>query len=168
MSFEKNLILLGKDKIEEKRFDRVKNKAFQNKPLGGLWTSPEQSKWGWKDFVISEEYRKEYYLSNLLLITLKDSSRIYKIDNEFDFMSCPFRKLKETEKEAYFNLYGGSIIDFEKLSESYDALWVTERAINENSSWICSGGEYKYIGPLFGWDVETVLLFNLDCIEKIC
>ena len=107
-------------------------------------------------------------LNNLLLITLKDSSKIYKIDNEFDFMSCPFRKMTEEEKEVYFNLCGGPIIDFEKLSENYDALWITEKAINENFNWICSNNKYNYIGPLFGWDVETVLLFNLDCIEKIC
>ena len=161
MSFEKNLIVLGKDRLDTEKFRKIKNKIYKNKPEGGLWTSPEKSNWGWKDFVISEKFLENYYLSgNLIFITLKDSAKIYKIDSEFDFMSCPFRN--KTKEECEICKF--SFLDFEKLSEKYDALWITERAINENSSWICS--EDRLLGPLYGWDVETVLLFNLECIES--
>jgi hypothetical protein len=158
------LILLGKDGLDVKKFNKIKNIRFRNKPGGGLWTSPEYSNWGWKEFVIYEEYRKEYYLNKLILITLKDSAKIYKIDNEIDFLNCPFRKMTKEEEVTNSFLFGSMTIDFEKLSEEYDALWVTEKAIKENTDWKCSHD--ICIGPFFGWDVETVLLLNLSCIES--
>jgi hypothetical protein len=43
----------------------------------------------------------------------------------------------------------------------YDGIWITLEAMEDLEE------RHKYVmGDLYGWDVETVLLFNLDCIES--
>ena len=50
------LIHYGNNKFDEDLFLPIKNKRWE-KPDGGLWTSPKNSKWGWKDWWISSEFR---------------------------------------------------------------------------------------------------------------
>ena len=58
-----NLITLGISTIDPEKFRKIKNRKFFNKPLGGLWCSPEIGEYTWKDFVESENYKKDYYFS---------------------------------------------------------------------------------------------------------
>lgn len=160
-----NLIVLGIDKIDPEKFRTIKNIPTRNKPSGGLWTSPENSNLSWKDFVINESFQESRYLNKLTLITLKSDVKIYKIQNKDDYFKCPLR-----DKENDF--FGGletnhsklQFIDFEKLSKDYDALWITEEALNVLGTFEIL--DDFVLGPLYGWDVETVLLFNLDCIKN--
>lgn len=47
----------GHTKFNIKKFDNIKNK-YGNKPDGGLWLSPVNSKWGWKDWCESERFKE--------------------------------------------------------------------------------------------------------------
>lgn len=168
-----NLITLGIDTIDPKKFEKIKNRRISNKPIGGLWCSPEKGDFTWKDFVKSENYRVEHYFSKMVLLTLKKSSKIFKIDSINDFISCiehysySNEKLLEMYKDDnYKSNYLFDIkylIDYEKLSKNYDALWVTTKVLFELEE---KSYMQQYLNPLFGWDVETVLLFNLNCIES--
>lgn len=50
-------------------------------------------------------------------------------------------------------------IDFEKMAEDYDAFWLTENG----------QAETRFSRPfsLYGWDVETVLVFRADVLTQI-
>lgn len=175
-----NLITLGIGTIDPEKFRKIKNRKFFNKPLGGLWCSPEIGEYTWKDFVESENYKKDYYFSNLVLLTLKKSSKIYKINGIKDFMDCinqyPFSANSDILIENYDDKYLNDIfdirylIDYEELSKNYDAIWITMNALieleNEFFNKRIEIGEKPCFNPLHGWDVETVLLFNLNCIES--
>ena len=150
-----NLVTLGIDEIKKDQFNEIKNMKRGNKPWGGLWTSPIESEYGWYDFVKGEHYRKEHYLDKMTLITLKSDAKIYKIDSVEDFDLCPHLQ----ERGAIFDKF--KKIDFEKLSEDYDGVWITVKAIVD-----LENRHQDFMGDLYGWDVETVLLFNLDCIES--
>lgn len=159
MNLIKDLIVLGIDTIDPNKFQEVKNSRSRNKPIGGLWTSPIDSIYGWKDFVKIESYKKEKYLSKFVLLSLKDSAKILKIDSAKDFDEAPKRYIKG-ENDWYPPI---KYLDFEEIAKSYDALWLTYNGVKELS--YCLGDD-AFIGDLYGWDVETVLLFNLNCIEN--
>ena len=154
-----NLITLGIDEIRKDKFEKIKNMRRGNKPRGGLWTSPIDSIYGWYNFVKGERYRSDHYLDKMVLITLKPDARIYKIDSVEEFDLCPHLKEPLTMSQDMFSKF--KKIDFEKLSKDYDGIWVTVKAIVD-----LENRHQDFMGDLYGWDVETVLLFNLDCIES--
>ncbi len=164
-----NLITLGIDEIKKDQFNEIKNMKRGNKPWGGLWTSPIESEYGWYNFVKGEHYREEYYLNKMTLITLKSDAKIYKIDSVEDFDLCPHIQERVQEQDPFFitsqdqNTIFNKFkkIDFEKLSEDYDGVWITVKAIVN-----LENRHQNFMGDLYGWDVETVLLFNLNCIES--
>lgn len=167
MILKKNLLVLGIDTIDPSKFRKIENYRFRNKPKGGLWTSPENSEFGWKDFVISESYRTDKYLSKCTLITLKESAKIFILDSAEDFKKVPKYFCKPKEFEELF--LTEELINFEELSKHYDGLWLTMNGLKELSGFDIFDFETNHlssIGNLYGWDVETVLLFNLDCIES--
>ena len=154
-----NLISLGIDEIRKDQFKVVKNSRRSNKPNGGLWTSPIDSKYGWYDFVVGEQFRCDHYLNKMVLITLKPDAKILKISSAIDFDCCPYINENLIFGHDIFSKFRR--IDFETLSMYYDGIWITLEAMEDLEE------RHKYVmGDLYGWDVETVLLFNLDCIES--
>lgn len=50
-----------------------------------------------------------------------------------------------------------AIIDYEVMSKDYDGIYMTREG----------EADTRFSNPsLYGWDVESLLLFNLDCIES--
>ena len=139
------LIHYGNNKFDEDLFLPIKNKRWE-KPDGGLWTSPKNSKWGWKDWCISECYM-DCSDDNCFEIMLKKTANILKIDNENDFKNAP---LIDSE-------YNSCFLDFEKIAEKYDAIWVTAKAVFSLRM------NRKY--SLYSWDCESVLILNKDCLQ---
>jgi len=54
------------------------NTVFTNKPKGGLWASPVDSKWGWKDWCERENFGK---LDSSFMFKLKPNAKIYVVDD---------------------------------------------------------------------------------------
>ena len=159
------LRVMGIDKVDRTQFRRIRNRRFWgNKPSGGLWTSPVESKYGWKDFVESEDYRPLKYLENQVDLELKLSTKLFMIDSFEDYKSAP----KKIFPPRFQGDKPQETIDFEKLVQAgYDGLWLTYDGLKAMEVLGPEDvGEKQFINdnPLFGWDVETVLLFNLDCI----
>jgi len=144
------LVHHGTKKFDIKRFDEIQNDNWI-KPKGGLWTSPVNSEWGWKDWCEGESFR----LSALKVkntIILKEDANLLIVDSYDDLTKIPFIKIDP--KISFVNA-----IDFEKLVKEYDGMWLTIKGERET----------RYSRPLslYGWDCETVLLFNKHCFKTI-
>lgn len=142
-------ITYGLGKFDKSKFDSVKNDDFI-KPIGGLWSCPVNSDWGWKDWC---EYNgfKEERLSNWFKFKLDENSNVFVIDNPEDLNEM-------NEMANYVTLYGDVFPDFEKLSGSFDGILLTD--IGESCTRFTHPG-------LRGWDVESLLIFNPEVIEVV-
>jgi hypothetical protein len=108
-----------------------------NKPRGGLWSSPVDSKWGWYDWSKANDFGD---LSTSFRFIFKGNAVVIN-----DYRSiCELPSLEGSMK--FFD--STPLIDFESVAEFYDAIFVR-----------C--GALRY---LRAWDCETVLVFNRESI----
>lgn len=134
------LIHYGKNPFDIGLFEKVEN-GSRNKPAGGFWTSPINSKFGWKDWCESANYGD---LSCSHAITYPSTCKILRINNEHDLDYLP-----------WLNSYK---IDFEILvREGFDAMHLTVEGE--------SATRHTFPRSLYGWDCETVLIFNSELIN---
>lgn len=134
----------GSDKLQP--IAPVKNASYWVKPKrGGLWTSPVDSCFSWKDWCISESFN----LGNL--------ERSFKLDITVDNMLLidSYKDLEEKMVNTHLMKIvhqGVGEVDFETMSLHYDGMWLTMNGQEET----------RFARPfhLYGWDCETVLLFN--------
>ena len=153
----KTWVSYGKDVFEPEMFafavpDRRTN--YLNKPLGGLWASPTDSKWGWKDWCLSEGFNVSS-LAHSFEFKLSDTARIYVIDNEDDLVRI-------SNAENNIGQYG---IDYDMLlKEGYDGLFVTAKAAMEFHYYV---GNHVGIASLYSWDCESICVFNKDVVKPI-
>ena len=121
------------------------------KPKGGLWASPVDSNYGWKEWCEAEDFHTE---SLKHWFVFEYTGRIMTIDTRKDLEKMCFRQMR-----LYPNRRGIPQMiqdlrfpDFEKLSKKIDAIYLTE------------AGQWKtrmMMGPnLYGWDCECVLILN--------
>lgn len=141
-------IVYGKSKFCPSKFDPIKNRAWI-KPKGGLWSSPIDSKWGWKDWCESEEFNIEK-LSEFFEFTFK--GKLLKIDSIEDASKLPW--IKHPGFELSFFLSASP--DYEKIVKEYDGILLTEKG--ENQTRFAKGHSF------YGWDCETVLIMNPSSI----
>ena len=138
----------GHKHFENDKFTDIKNRVL-NKPLGGLWASPVDSEYSWKNW--NEESKvvkcQEF---NSFKFTLKNNSKILKIDSHKKACQLPIQKGFEEYDVASGAI---AIIDFEKLAKEYDAI---EVLISK---------DYQLYWYLYGWDCDTLLVFNKECME---
>lgn len=135
-------------------FVPIKNYRFFNKPSGGLWSSPKNSKNSWEKWIKENNYRETHYREKTDFF-LKDGSKILKIISYEDLKKLP--KIEYPEEVINFigrELYDTLVYpDFEKIAESYDGLFIE---INSETK------------PFMkGWDVDSLLIFNKDIILPI-
>jgi len=143
------LIHYGSTSVRKDRIYPVKNRDWVKPDEGGgLWTSPVDSDWGWANWCKMEEFRVES-LEVFCTIELKDDAKLYVIDSLVDLLDAPSYQTNDIISKRF--------LDFEKLAEEYDGIWLTDKG--ENAT--------RYSDPmnLYSWDVETVLLFNGKCIK---
>lgn len=146
-----------KDKEFNKKLVKgIKNsekRYYLNKPEGGLWTSPIDSEYGWREFLRegnlgSGGKRLEHYV----LFKLKDSikRKLFIVNSEEDVLLLP---------RIMINNY--ILVDFERLANmGYSGLWLTWKGQVETRYTRPAGIEF------YGWDVETVLLFSMNGVEE--
>jgi hypothetical protein len=146
------LIHYGDKEFKPRKFLPISNAGWI-KPKGGLWTSPLDSKHSWKQWCEAENFgncSKEAFF----IIELKEEARILKVDSPYDLKQWP----QVEESNPYLKNMNRFLPDFETLTKSYDAIWLTE--IGETSTRF--GFHDKY--SLYGWDCETVLILNKESI----
>jgi hypothetical protein len=144
------VIHYGSNKFDESKFQSIKNDNWA-KPRGGLWTSPINSKYGWKDWNESEQFMA-CDIENSFIIELSNDCKILKIDSKIDLLKLP---TYSKENSVY--------LDYEAITTKYDAIWLT--ANGENETRYC--GMFDNNAKMYGWDCETVLILNNKCISDV-
>lgn len=134
----------------------IKNEYHFTKPYGGLWASPVDAKFGWDAWCQREHFRVNNE-ENSFRFKLKDDARVYHIYSKKDLADLPKQK----------NDYGFSTfccLDFEKIEESYDGieLHLSDEKIESEDDFV--NGLYF---SLYGWDCDSILIFNDKAIEVI-
>ena len=150
----KNLFVhWGHREFDINLFQNIKNREMFVKPSGGLWASPFDTDYSWKQWCDDNNFNHtigidKYVDTNKFYFKLKENSNILVVDKT--------SKLSELPKCEYgFNMVDMVIIDFEKLSKVYDAMIVL-MSNDKNLYW-----------DLYGWDVDSILVFNKNCVEMI-
>lgn len=137
--------------IDKSKFKPIENTHI-SKPIGGLWSSPyleeSECKSDWIDYCKTELPNSLYNYG--VIFTVKNSSRGCVINSYEDLV----------ELQSQYNYIGErdnqEILNFEKLSKNFDYIFLTKKGQLET----------RHTEPdLLFWDVETLLVFNLDCIE---
>lgn len=126
--------------------------AMTNKPLFGLWASPVDSEWGWRNFCMDGGWNLER-LTNKFLFRLSPDAKIYVVNDveDLDAISAPG-----------WDYFGYDTIDFRGLlDEGFDGIYITRDAV-----YIHDNAETKLKG-LDLWDVESICVFNKDVIIPI-
>lgn len=152
----KKYIHYGSDHFDKDHFMKIKNCSIPwNKPEydSGLWASPIDTDYGWIDYCIDNQINIKR-LDKYFKFTLKKDSKIIKIRNNKDLDD----KISESLilHTRHPTLIGDYLyFDFEKLTkDGYDAI---EVYVNTNRIYM----------SLYGWDCDSLLVLNPDCIIEI-
>lgn len=161
----KEFIVYGKKKFIPKNFRKIKNHKYWIKPYGGLWASPINSRYGWKNFILSEMPMWNNKLQSYFKFKLKPNSKIYIINSIKDLHNIPFIK-----KAGEYSV-SETLIDFEKMKEKggYDGIFLTAEGQFSTRMPEFKGIYYQECHGfnLYGWDVESLLVFNKNCIVPV-
>lgn len=146
------VIHYGSKRLIKPIFKSVTNSSYRNKPMGGLWTSPINSNYGWKDWCKESEFR-ECTIDNSFTLDISNA-KILTINTIEDLLKeIDINKKNDIEE---------ILIDYELISESYDVIHLTIEGLKNTRF---SNFNLKSIS-LYGWDVETTLLLNIDFLNK--
>lgn len=149
----------GISEISAEKFRKVTNtnevgRYIPGKPVGGLWASPVDSEWGWKDFCECENFRTET-LDKSVKFKLKENSKIYTINSFNDleklYQKYPNHKLEHIENVRLINFEG-------MIADGYDGIYLTLPGLLD-----CK--DKDGLGLMYfieGWDVESVVVFNFE------
>jgi len=134
-------------------FIDVSNEEYRNKPKGGLWASPIDSKYGWKQWCEDEQFR-ECNDENSFIFELKPEAKIYQINCKEDIL-----KLQKIE---YAMMRSNIYPDFEQIKESgIDAIQFNLSNDNEGTF-----DDSMYFA-LYGWDCDSLLVLNKHIIKTV-
>ena len=142
---KKTYIHYGNKSFENEKFIEIRNDNWV-KPIGGLWASDINAKFGWKDWCKQENFR-ECNIANSFKFKLKENAKILLIDNAQKLSELP--KVDMPYKTSWINL------DFEKIKKEYDAIEVLISL------------DHKLYWDLYGWDCDSILIMNPKCIKVI-
>jgi len=132
--------------FDKEKWNDIINCHF--KPKGGLWTSPIDSKYGWKNWCQDNEFGdlSEYF-------ELEISGVICTINSVYDLQKLPILRNKEFWPYNY--------IDFQLMKRNgIDAIHLTEKGERTTRFTMWDDCDVS----LYGWDCETVFIMNKDCI----
>ena len=160
----KKYIMVGAPIISKELFRNVLRPLdnYNFIPNGGFWASDYLN-----DYEISDWHKYLQYATELAqfkditestIFTLKDNAKILQIETYEDII-----KLSE-KYPSYHHILGYSkdidetsiSFDFEMLSKYYDGIYVNYKNISRENKTII----------FRNWVVNTLLLFNLDCIKE--
>lgn len=145
---------IGSNDFDKRLFRDISNINHFVKPMGGLWGSPVDSDYGWEDWVISNDFNNTIgfnkYGKDRFYFKLKDNSKLLYIDNA----KC-LKDLPQINDDLFQIAKSYVQLDFEMLKNMYDAIEVNISADNQ------------LYWDLYGWDVDSILVLNPDCVEVV-
>lgn len=143
----------GADNFNPVLFQPAINKATPwHKPAAGsgLWASPVDASFGWREWCIREEYMTDR-LRRSFEFWLSSDARIYSIDCPDDAAALPMRE------DSFGSFISRSIFnfDFEAIRKRWDVIYLTYEGFQST--------HFSQPG-LYGWDCESVLVLNAGVI----
>lgn len=158
------LIVMGIKELSKDKFIPIQNKENFNKPHGGLWTCPyhptEKYVSAWQEWCHCEQ--PNWLSDDAVIITLKEDAMYYCIDDQDDLqdlVDIVGEQKSQLEEISLFKF--STYINFEEARKTFDAIYLTE-----DGQWNTRIPDTRHYLNLYGWDCESVLLTNFDCIEK--
>lgn len=124
---------------------------YINKPNRGLWGSPVDSSYGWKEWCVENNFRTNTF-DVCTKWRIKPDSKILVIDSLSDLQSVMtiYGKCENKFERPYLNFY--------RICEDFDGMLLTERGNDE-----CHLGD-GYV-DLNAWDCESIVVWNSDVVE---
>lgn len=119
--------------------------VFPKPKGGGLWTSPTDTDNSWRDWCTSENFN---------MGRLEKSFRLEVSTENLLVIDC-YEDLEETMIRTHIierREDGLTYFKWEELLKKYDGIWLTVKGEAET--------RYAHPCSLYGWDCETVFLFN--------
>jgi len=138
------LVHYGAPRYEPSRFKPVSDVPFRNKPMGGLWTSPVGSSYGWKEWCKAEAY--------------SECSQSFELD--FFGSILTIDSLEDMTSLPWIEVDGMHFISFQAmcaLGFAYDAIHLTIQGESTTS--------FSLPKSLYGWGCETVFVMNPESIS---
>lgn len=140
----------GHKKYDPNSFIEPVNLEMFNKPRGGLWGSPVDTEYGWKQWCKSENYC-ECNGDNAFIFELYNVANIYNINCRADIEKLPLQRSMLTS---------WLVPDFEAIKKSgIDAI---QYNLSNDTTGNWHDGLYF---ALYGWDCDCILILNKDVIR---
>lgn len=160
----KEYVTIGAKNIAEDIFRKILRPLDINfyKPNGGLWSSEFISRIycisEWHDYLLYEDQETASYknINAGAIFTLKNNAKILNIDSEEKIIELSQKYPSWHYILTHYDNPELNIIDFETLSKDYDGVEVSINKLGYNKPGLTFNS----------WSVNTLLLFNLNCIEK--
>ena len=141
----------GHKHFDKNVFDPItKSNIVTNKPVGGLWGSPVDSDWTWKDWCEGERFHLEK-LNSSFKFTLANGSKVFHIRTNDDVLKLPIERYPEDDLWIT-----GWTYDWIKISKKYDAV---ELHISDNYS--------VFHECFYSWDVDSIVVLNPDVVREV-
>ncbi len=133
------------NRFEWDKFNPITNNTpWGNKPKGGLWCSPIDSDYGWKQWGEENEFGD---FSTQFEFDLQ--GKILQIDSMEDMLN----KLIWNSLDFQF-----LTIDFEKIVKEFDAVHLTVKGLAATRN-------ARFEQSLYGWDCESIIVLNAKCLN---
>lgn len=142
----------GRPEFKPEYFRPIINRPQWNKPTGGLWASVDGSPDSWKEWVLGENFYPEQ-LEEGFSFKISPEAKILKIYSVDDLS-----EIRLQNRKTFFNDFSRTLVkapDFEELATKYDGIWMS---ISEDR---------RLYMEMYGWDCDSLLLFNKDVMEDI-
>lgn len=135
----------GSNKFHPYAFVKITNCPQFTKPFGGLWASPVDAKYGWKDWCEDSRFNVNR-LKKSFTFTLAPEAKVLYIRSTDDFENLPKQGVNVPSM--------WTALDFELLrQQGYDAVELVD---------IEAPGLYW---ALYGWDCDSILIMNPGIIR---
>lgn len=142
---------IGHNKFDVNLFKPISNRDYFCKPDGGLWASPVDSDNGWEQWCTHNDYNKSLgfnkYGKDRFYFKLKPNAKLLYIDSVDKLNLLP-----EVVNPILEHALPYKVLDFDLLKTMYDAI---ELSISS---------DYNLYYELYGWDVDSILIMNPNCI----
>lgn len=148
-------ITYGKSKYDPQKFNEVRNIPLLGKPIGGLWASPIDTPFGWKQWCEDTKYN-DCDLTRSFCFTLRENVNVIQLNSVEDCRHLPMAQLDPIfQPLTEYHIYP----DFEKLKA--DGVDAVQFNLSADQSGNIIDGMYSV---LFGWDCDSILILNKDVI----
>lgn len=132
-----------------------------NKPSFGLWASPVDSDWGWKDWCESEEFYKSDF-SKYFVFKLKSNAKMLTIRSLKDWDKILNEVLKDsfnTSKDIFVTIDSDQRNKiWEYICKKYDAILVI---MSDHYGTMHMSFEFN------AWDCDSIVVFNPEVVNIV-